>query len=219
MTPARDSGRALCLVAVATVWNYASDRIADHLGVETESFASPWKFPLVALGTTITCAGIVGLGTLVWGRTSLRDLGWTLSNPRRLVFIGLLQAAAIVGMIVAIYAVFGGLSGVRELGHDLASLSFGQRAFFALMGVKNAFFEESLFRGDLIRSLARRMSTTAAVIVSSAVFALYHRTLDPVPLLMKFAMGVLFALSATRTRSLVPSALSHALVWAIMCNA
>jgi membrane protease YdiL (CAAX protease family) len=85
-------------------------------------------------------------------------------------------------------------------------------------GVKIAFFEESLFRGDLLRSLAARTGPWVAMLVSSAVFALYHRTLAPLPLFLKFAMGMVWAASASRTHSLVPSALSHALLWAIIAD-
>jgi membrane protease YdiL (CAAX protease family) len=122
-------------------------------------------------------------------------------------------------MMVSVYGIFfGGVAGIRELGHALASLSISQRVFFALMGMKIAFFEESLFRGDLLHSLTPKLGTMAAMIVSSGIFALHHRTLAPIPLAMKFVMGFLFALSTVRTRSLVPSAVSHALLWAIMCN-
>jgi membrane protease YdiL (CAAX protease family) len=86
------------------------------------------------------------------------------------------------------------------------------------MGAKVAFVEETLFRGDLLASLRRRMGTNAAIVVSSAVFAIFHRTLEPVPLVMKFLMGALFAIATTRTRSLVPAALAHALLWAIVAD-
>jgi membrane protease YdiL (CAAX protease family) len=210
--------RALFLVGVVTAWNYASDRLADLAGVDTGSFSSPWKFPLIVLGTAITCGGVVGLGSVVWGKTTLRELGWRFSHPLRLVLVGVAQTAAIIAMIVSLYGFFGGRAGIRELGHALASLSVGQRVFFALMGVKIAFFEETLFRGDLLGALSRRLGALPAIILSSVAFALYHRTLAPVPLMMKFVMGFIFAFAASRTRSLVPSALAHALIWAILCN-
>jgi len=31
---------------------------------------------MIALGMMVTCCGIVGLGCVVWSRTSLRALGW-----------------------------------------------------------------------------------------------------------------------------------------------
>jgi membrane protease YdiL (CAAX protease family) len=205
---------------LVVAWNGAADVISDHLGIETGDFASPWKFPMFALGTALTCGLVVGLGVVVWGGTPLRELGWSLagSSWQRLSLIGILQTALLIAMIVGVYGAFGGSSGIHELLHAIASLTVGQRLFFAVAGIKIAFVEESLFRGDLLRSLSRRVRDPAAMVISSAAFAAYHRTLAPVPLLMKFAMGMIWALSATRTRSLLPSALSHALLWAIVAD-
>lgn len=206
------------LVGLLTGWNYLSDVISEVAHIETESFSSPWKFPVIALGTLITCGGIVGLGSVLWGRRSLRELGWTLASPGRLVLVGVLQAALIILLVIGVYGAMGGLRGIEGLFASMASLSIGQRVFFTLMGIKIAFLEESLFRGDLGHSLARGVSPIVAMVISSAVFALFHRTLAPVPLAMKFLMGLMFALSTHRTGSLVPGALAHALVWAIVAN-
>jgi membrane protease YdiL (CAAX protease family) len=207
--------RSLFLVGLLMAWNAAGDRISDRLGIETESFASPWKFPLIALGTAITCVGIVGGGVVLWGNISLRELGWTRPTVGEVV-LGLAQTAICCAMIVAVYVAFGALA---ELGKMMTSLTLGQRVFFATMGIRNAFVEESLFRGDLFRGIDARFGTIAAVILSSVAFALFHRTLSPIPLAMKFAMGIVFALGVARTRSLIPSGLAHAVVWAIMANA
>jgi membrane protease YdiL (CAAX protease family) len=216
--PPRGIARSLALVAALTAWNYASDRWSDRLGIATDSFASPWKVPLIACGTTITLGGVVGLGSLVWGRTSLRGLGWTLHKPRHWVALGLVQTVFLVGVIFGVIAVAGGIDAARDLGDAVASTSIGMRAFFAVMGVRNAVLEESLFRGDRLRSLEPRLGAAGAVIASSVAFAAYHRTLVPFPLLMKFVMGLVFAASASRTRSLVPSAIAHALLWAVLCD-
>jgi membrane protease YdiL (CAAX protease family) len=210
--------RPLLLVAALAAWNYASDVLSERLQTDTLGFASPWKLPLILLGTAFTCGVLIGLGSIVWGRTSLRGLGWTFADARRLVGVGLGLTALFIAMIVAVYAILGGWSGVRELGHAIATLPVGRRVWFTVMGAKVAFVEETLFRGDLLESLRRRMGTNAAIVVSSAVFAIFHRTLEPVPLVMKFLMGVLFAIATTRTRSLVPAALAHALLWAIVAD-
>jgi membrane protease YdiL (CAAX protease family) len=214
----RGTARSLALVAALTAWNYASDQWSDRLGIETDSFASPWKMPMILVGTTLTLGGIVGLGSLVWGRTTLLGLGWTFREPWRWVIVGLAQTALIVGVIFAVVGVIGGTDAVRGLGEAVTSTSPGMRAFFAVMGVRNALLEESLFRGDLLRTLEPRLGSAGAVVASSAVFAAYHRTIAPVPLFMKFIMGLVFAASASRTRSLVPSAIAHALVWAVLCD-
>ena len=44
------------------------------------------------------------------------------------------------------------------------------------------------------------------------------RELTPLPLLMKVLFGVMFAVATLRTRSLVPAAVAHTLMWAIFAN-
>jgi membrane protease YdiL (CAAX protease family) len=210
--------RPLLLVAIYAAWNYASDVVSARLHTDELGFASPWKLPLVVLGFVFALGGLVGLGSVVWGRTSLRALGWTFENPRRLILVGLLQLGVFLALVVGVYAAFGGLQGVRELAATLVTMPLGRRLYFAVMGSKVAFVEETLFRGDLLRAVESRFGGAAAVVASSAVFAVYHRTLEPVPLAMKFLMGLLFAASALRTRSLLPSTLAHALLWAIVCD-
>jgi membrane protease YdiL (CAAX protease family) len=75
--------------------------------------------------------------------------------------------------------------------------------------------EELLFRGVLLRSLARRIPPAAAVFVSALVFALVHPLLDPtlgtlvaVPALL--ALGLVSATEALRTGSLSRSIALHA---------
>jgi membrane protease YdiL (CAAX protease family) len=215
---ARTIVRPLLLVVAYAAWNHGSDIVSDRLHTDTLGFASPWKLPLIALGFAFGIGGLIGLGCVVWGRQSLHSLGWTFANPRRLVLVGLGQTALFIALVVAVYGVLGGRQGIRELAVTLVTMPLGRRLYFAVMGTKVAFIEETLFRGDLLRSLQSRLGTSAAVLLSSAVFAIYHRTLEPVPLAMKFVMGLLFAAAAVRARSLVPSTLAHSLLWAIVCD-
>ena len=145
--------RALVLVLAMLLYNYASDRVWDWLGVSDVSWDSPWKVPLLACGWLFSIVGVVWGGIVVWGRTSLRELGWTFVPAGRLAVAGLLLATVMIGLVVAVYRVFGGPTGIDDLLHTLASYSPGRRIFFAVMGVKIAFVEESVFRGDLVRSL------------------------------------------------------------------
>lgn len=211
--------RSIVLVALTMAWHQAADWISDRIHNDTDTFASPWKIPMFLLGTLITCGLIVGLGIVKWGKTSLRDLGWTSKNIGVAIAVGLIQSAVIIAAIGGVYFAMGGMEGLREYGHAIVSLTIAQRVFFTVAGIRNAFFEETLFRGDLSKAIEVRFGAIAAVVLSSAVFALHHRTLSPISLGMKFAMGAIWALSAIRMKTLVPSALSHALTWAIVANA
>lgn len=211
-----DTGRAAALVLVLMAWNAASDAIFD--GLDAGADGSPWRLPLILLGTLVTVGGVVGLGCVVAGRRSLRELGWTFERPLLLVAIGLAATALVVGMVFGAYAFMGGVAAVRELATTLAAMPFAERAVFFVLGAKVAFVEETLFRGDLLRTLRARIGVVAAVILSSVVFALFHRTTDVLPLTMKLLFGLVFALTMVRTGSLWPSAIAHTLMWAIVAD-
>jgi len=210
--------RPLLLVALFADWNQLSDVLSDRLGLDAPGFASPWKIPLTALGLVVQFGGIVWLGSVVWGRSSLRGLGWTFASATRLVVEGLALTVVLVGLVYAVYAAMEGAEGVHELTQAIATLPLGRRVFFTVMGARNAFVEETLFRGDLLGALEKRWGKVAGVLLSSVVFALYHRTLTPVPLAMKFVTGALYAVATVRARSLVPAAIGHWLLWAIVAD-
>jgi membrane protease YdiL (CAAX protease family) len=216
--PLADVGRTLFLALAMTVWADVNDRLAVRYHIGTAA--------LIALRTIVDCGGVVWLGCIVWGKRSLRDLGWRFARPLRLVAIGVFLTAMIVAMIVGSIAMKEGRAGVAELATDFAAMSIGTHAYFGLLGVKIAFWEETLFRGDLLRALCGSMRTAFAVIASSAAFTAFHLRLDDfaggigaiftIGLFVKFGIGVLFALATVRTRSLLPSAVGHALLWGVM---
>ena len=123
-------------------------------------------------------------------------------------------------------ALHDGLGAVRELRDVVAAMTPAKHAFYGAVGAKVAFWEETLFRGDLLGALRRRMGTMQAVVASSAVFTLYHLSIsdftagyDPVvflSLFLHFVSGVSFAYAAVRTRSLLPGAVAHTLAWALL---
>jgi membrane protease YdiL (CAAX protease family) len=196
--------RAMFLVVLLAAWKLCLDALSAALGPS-------WRQPLILLG-------IVGLGCVVWGRSSLRELGWRFDRPLRLAWVTLLLTALESAMIYGAYAIIDGTEGMLSLTAAVASISVSARLFFLVMGILVAFVEESLFRGDLLRALQAKSGSTAAVIASSVVFGLYHLNVTPLPLAMKTAFGVMFAVAALRTGSLVPAAIAHALMWTIFAN-
>jgi membrane protease YdiL (CAAX protease family) len=74
--------------------------------------------------------------------------------------------------------------------------------------------EELLFRGALLRSLLRRVTPTAAVLVSAVVFGLVHALGDPsigtmIALPAIILLGVVSGYQAARTGNLTRSILLH----------
>lgn len=219
--PRSDLARTLFLVVTMTLWAEANDRLAArfHIGVVA----------LIALRTVVDCGVVVALGCVVWGKRSLRELGWRFAAPLRLVAVGVAALVVFLGAIAAAATIRGGVAELAELAHEVVAQSAGQHVYFGLLGIKVAFWEETLFRGDLLGALAARVGTAWAVALSSVVFGLYHLGWSDVTagvggvlslnILLKVVMGIVFAVSAVRTRSLVPSAIAHALLWAVMGDA
>jgi membrane protease YdiL (CAAX protease family) len=218
-SPARhdfDIFKALALVLAFVAWNATSDVIYDHLQLDSSNRTDPLRVALIFLGTLVTCGGIVWLGCVVWAKRSFASLGWRAPRPIRLVSLGLLLATLLFAGVSGIVALLGGMQEVRGFAAAIATMPASDRVFFALMGAKVAFAEETLFRGLLLSSLRRRMGASAAIVLTSVVFGLYHRALVPVPLLlMKMVLGTLLGVFTLTSRSLVPSWIGHSLLWAV----
>ena len=69
-----------------------------------------------------------------------------------------------------------------------------------------AIFEESIFRGILLRPM-KGFSTPVAVVLCGALFSLYHG--NPAQTIYQFLCGCAFALIAIRADSVLPTMLSH----------
>jgi membrane protease YdiL (CAAX protease family) len=69
--------------------------------------------------------------------------------------------------------------------------------------------EELLFRGLVLQSIKRHLSTKWAVLISSAVFAAYHLNLQQLP--TAFVIGLALGALAIRSGSVVPGMLLHML--------
>ncbi len=80
-----------------------------------------------------------------------------------------------------------------------------------VIAVLPALFEETIFRGILVgRMHAAGWGNAAVVLISGALFALYHGS--PLQTVYQFLCGCCYALLALRAGSVLPTALSH------LCN-
>ena len=94
---------------------------------------------------------------------------------------------------------------VLKLFLDAAAWKFG---FLGLLVVfVGPVFEELMFRGWLVGSLREKWGDTAAIVVSSALFAVIHGDLPGMPAL--FALGLVFGWVYRRSGSLWASILVH----------
>jgi hypothetical protein len=78
--------------------------------------------------------------------------------------------------------------------------------------------EEFLYRGVLLSALLRGTGAIAALVVSSALFALVHAPAEPQAVVPLFFLGMALAYAAYRTRSLVAPVLAHALFNGLMIS-
>ena len=72
-----------------------------------------------------------------------------------------------------------------------------------------AIAEEMLFRGVLARGLATRLGAFWAILISAAVFSLYH--VLPIQMIPTFLLGLALAVIAVRGDSIYPTMLAHVL--------
>ena len=80
---------------------------------------------------------------------------------------------------------------------------------FFIVSVAGPIAEELIFRVFLIKSFSKFTNTVFAVIFSSLFFAFFHQNLVLVPYFT--ALGLLFAITYIKTKSIIPSIVTHGL--------
>ena len=75
-----------------------------------------------------------------------------------------------------------------------------------VVGLLPAVFEETIFRGIVLRGL-KSFGAVGAVLICGALFSLYHE--NPAQTIYQFLCGAAFALVALRSGSILPTVLSH----------
>jgi uncharacterized protein len=182
-------------------------------GAESETLA------VVAAGLIGSWVGIVA--SVVWvSRTKgtgslLVDFGLRFERGRDLIGVAIGVATQIVVvplLYLPLLPLIDDLSDrvgepARELSDQVGG-DAGLAVLAVLVIVGAPIVEELLYRGLLLRALARRVSTNIAIGVSAAVFALTHFQPIQFPALLVF--GVILGVLATRTGRLGPGILAHA---------
>jgi membrane protease YdiL (CAAX protease family) len=154
----------------------------------------------------------------VLGRVRLADLGWRRVASRDVAW-GLLGFAACAVVVVALRAIDDGGEGARSMLSGIAAYSVAQRLLFATIGFAAAFCEESIFRGYLQPALAGRIGSAGGIVVSAAIFSLYHLRFRATSLIALLAFGVIYGVLRARRGGLAAPAVAHWLVWAVFGSA
>lgn len=215
----RETGEVIqgvALVAAFTAWCALVDVLHARLQLGSLPALSPWRLSLIVLDMAVTCGGIVWLGCVRHGRGSFRALSWAIhGRPGWMLLLSLLHTACFSLLAYGTAVWLFGSAGIAWLTSAAASMPASERLFFLVLGSKVAFVEESLFRGFVLPAFSAKWGVLAAVLGSSLLFAVSHRTLAPTFLLVKLIFGVVSAAFVLRCRSLVPTAIAHAALWTI----
>jgi membrane protease YdiL (CAAX protease family) len=191
--------------------------IAPSLTGDVNPFdAPPAAFLLLAIIILLQAGLVVGLGLLRGGRVSPRDLGWRSDTIGRAVGPGLVGFALVATVVMGMRFATGGHVAVTEGLRTIASYSVAQRALFFAIGLVAAFAEESIFRGYLQPALMRRVGATAGVVVTAAIFAVYHLQFAPLRLAALFSIGLIYGVLRMSGPSLFAPAIAHWLCWAVL---
>lgn len=167
---------------------------------------------LIILDTYITLAGEIISWIYVSKKYILKKLDFDteyLPEIKGYLFTTLL----LVGFVLVYDNTFEPLlSNVKEfkwvVDHFDKLLNYPLAAFISIVLVA-PFFEEILFRGVILKELAKRYSISKAIIVSSLLFALIH--MNPHQGVLAFFSGIVLGVIYYKTKSLVLSIFAHSL--------
>jgi membrane protease YdiL (CAAX protease family) len=211
--------RALLLIGLQAlfVFIFCFGVLGPRLLPGGDPFAPSWPaVALVLVAVAVGGLGFVYLGSVKQPRVTWRELGWHGDRLGSQVLFGVLGGVACVALTVGALLALGTPAG--EVFGQMREYTLAQRGLFLLIGVQAGFIEESLFRGNLLRVLEKRMNPWAALGVSALVFAIYHLNPSPVSLALKTAIGLVLGWLAQKQKSLVAPAIAHALMWVLAGN-
>ena len=199
---ARDAnaGDAMVLFALAFLLLYFVFLPIEQHHLATGLLASEW----------IGLLGLVWLFARVTGQTFKNVT--RLSRPRPRALLGAVLAGCSAWAAVAILSEWllpAPKQMLEELRKSLIPMD-GSRGFFStllLVAASPAICEECLFRGPILRGLRTRFDAAAAVVVTAALFGLFH--LDIYRLIPTTVLGVLLGYLALESGSIVPSIVAH----------
>jgi ABC-2 type transport system permease protein/sodium transport system permease protein len=170
-----------------------------------------------ALITMVVCGGIPA-AIAVFGRVRPRGLGLRKANGAAYLAAGILGLAVWpIAMEVFLLSERLGLSALDKQQIALAESMLGQFPsvpiwlLLASFGLVPAVVEEFCFRGFLFGALRTTLTGWATVLVTAALFGVFHELLFPGRLLPTMLLGVLLGWVRLKTGSVYPGMLLHAL--------
>lgn len=210
--------RSLVLILLQLLFVF----VLGMMVIAPRTFPNPENLfePSLAMAVFVMVATLFGAIGLVWygsvksvGRT-WRELGWHTDDLARQLAFGIAGSLVCCALVTAVLAVLG--VPASEVIDGIRATTLAERVTFMAIGIQAAFIEESLFRGNLLPALEKKMSGKAALPLSAVIFAAYHLNPNPVSLVTKTGFGLVYAGLSKARRSLVAPAVAHALFWTIV---
>ncbi len=178
--------------------------LASQEGVQE----TDWYLYINYLLTPVSFAAVACL-LLRWRKTPVKQaIRKQKCQPKYLLIASLMQFGLLsLSELNALFLEFLALFGYVSPPVELPSMDgFGLVGVLFVIAVLPAVFEEVIFRGLLLKGM-KDFSWWQAVLVSGALFALYHK--NPAQTVYQFCCGAAFALVAVKAGSILPTVLSH----------
>jgi membrane protease YdiL (CAAX protease family) len=175
------------------------------------------SFAMMAISSILNDLALVSLVLyLIWRNgEALQQIGWTLKSARREIVWGLLLfPPAVLGATLlenALHAA--GLSAPTTLPSFLLATGLPKMLLAFILVTVVAVAEETVFRGYLLlRFKAVTGRSSAAVLLSAAIFSLGHGYEGMAGLISVFFLGVIFAFVYLWRQSLIAPVMIHFLI-------
>ena len=194
--PALSATNALLLVLAALATLIVVSWSAAKLGAPAHAVMAIGQFGMLALILAVVRAA----------RLPVRALGIT-GAPVRFLCAGVLIGVSAWYLNLALVELFLPVEpeDVKALERVVQRPTLG--AAVIAIGFAPALCEEVLFRGALLRGLASRIPPSAALLIASAMFSVYHFNLVQMP--ATFTLGLVLGVLALRAGSILPSVIAH----------
>jgi membrane protease YdiL (CAAX protease family) len=180
---------------------------------------APWGLMALfqsAVGVVIAWAVVTAFGRVQPAVTEVALLSLDGVSPWRASVAGLWSYAALLPLMLVVFAIsnvlFGGNGQAHPLAHEMLAGGDALQRWSAVFAVTVAapIGEELVFRGFLYRILRPRLGIARAILVTALLFAVLHMSVSG--LLVYIVLGVAFALVYEWTGSLWASVFLHG-IW------
>ncbi len=164
--------------------------------------------PVQLMAKVLLPAQLVGMALMMlylWRKKYLSAIRVT--KPVVTPLYCVLAAALMVGCAWLISMLMSLMPWVPNIMEDTFSELISTWLGIFVIALAGPVVEEYVFRGAIARSLLKQYSPTTAILISAAIFGVFH--INPAQILPAFLIGIVFGWVYYRTASLIPVIVMH----------